>query len=84
MKQVKLWLLMLSLTAGLAGACAFAEYMPVNQHPEPITQMAWWGALYPEYSLPGAMETVEEQEHTVVKIRFKYLTFLNDRGEYHE
>ena len=53
--------------------------------PARVEQAAWWGGLYPEYCLPGAMEKVEaeqeaeeEEESVPVKIRFKYLTFLND------
>ena len=69
-------------------------------------QAAWWGGLYPDYCLPGAMEAVEpERDGTPeasgvsnqgspgetsgadgtgdsrVKIRFKYLTFLNEKLE---
>ena len=46
--------------------------------------MAWWGGVYPEYCLSGAVEAVEEEADSAqetekqVRIRFKYLTFLND------
>ena len=51
----------------------------------PLAQMAWWGGMYPEYCLPGAMEAVgeeaedggKESSEPQVKVCFKYLTFLN-------
>lgn len=86
--------------AGAAGTGAGA-YAPIRRE-----QAAWWGGLYPDYCLPGAMEAVEpEQDGTPeasgvsnqgspgetsgadgtgdsrVKIRFKYLTFLNEKLE---
>jgi hypothetical protein len=46
--------------------------------------MAWWGGIYPEYCLSGAMEAVGEEDtdsaraELQVKVCFKYLTFLNE------
>ena len=84
--------------AAVTGAEAYA---PLRRE-----QAAWWGGLYPDYSLPGAMEAVEpERDGTPeasgvsnqgspgetsgadgagacrVKIRLKYLTFLNEKLE---
>ena len=84
--------------AAVTGAEAYA---PLRRE-----QAAWWGGLYPDYCLPGAMEAVEpERDGTPeasgvsnqgspgetsgadgagdsrVKIRFKYLTFLNEKLE---
>ena len=86
MRRSELAVLILSLAFGFAGTCLYAEYAGL---PDPVRteQAAWWGGLYPEYCLPGAMEKVEaeqgaeeekEKESVPVKIRFKYLTFLND------
>ena len=88
---------------GIAGAAVTGPeaYAPLRRE-----QAAWWGGLYPDYCLPGAMEAVEpEQDGTPeasgvsnqgspgetsgadgtgdsrVKIRFKYLTFLNEKLE---
>ena len=88
---------------GIAGAAKTGAeaYAPLRRE-----QAAWWGGLYPDYCLPGAMEAVEpEQDGTPeasgvsnqgspgetsgadgagacrVKIRFKYLTFLNEKLE---
>ena len=88
---------------GIAGAAVTGveAYAPLRRE-----QAAWWGGLYPDYSLPGAMEAVEpERDGTPeasgvsnqgspgetsgadgagacrVKIRFKYLTFLNEKLE---
>ena len=88
---------------GIAGAAVIGAeaYAPLRRE-----QAAWWGGLYPDYCLPGAMEAVEpEQDGTPeasgvsnqgspgetfgadgagdsrVKIRFKYLTFLNEKLE---
>ena len=88
---------------GIAGAAVTGAeaYAPLRRE-----QAAWWGGLYPDYCLPGAMEAVEpEQDGTPeasgvsnqgspgetsgadgtgacrVKIRFKYLTFLNEKLE---
>lgn len=88
---------------GIAGAAETGAeaYAPLRRE-----QAAWWGGLYPDYCLPGAMEAVEpEQDGTPeasgvsnqgspgetsgadgagdsrVKIRFKYLTFLNEKLE---
>ena len=88
---------------GIAGAAVpgAEAYAPLRRE-----QAAWWGGLYPDYCLPGAMEAVEpEQDGTPeasgvsnqgspgdtsgadgagacrVKIRFKYLTFLNEKLE---
>lgn len=88
---------------GIAGAAKTGAeaYAPLRRE-----QAAWWGGLYPDYCLPGAMEAVEpERDGTPeasgvsnqgspgetsgadgagdsrVKIRFKYLTFLNEKLE---
>lgn len=88
---------------GIAGAAETGAeaYAPLRRE-----QAAWWGGLYPDYCLPGAMEAVEpERDGTPeasgvsnqgspgetsgadgagdsrVKIRFKYLTFLNEKLE---
>lgn len=66
---------------GIAGpAVTGAEaYAPLRRE-----QAAWWGGLYPDYCLPGAMEAVEavdSEQDSRVKIRFKYLTFLNEKLE---
>ena len=67
---------------GIAGAAVTGAeaYAPLRRE-----QAAWWGGLYPDYCLPGAMEAVDaEQDGTgdsQVKIRFKYLIFLNDKLE---
>lgn len=88
-KRSELVILTLSLTLGFAGTCLYAEYAEL---PSPLRteQAAWWGGLYPEYCLPGAMEAVEAEGDVrtgetdgvgaEVKIRFKYLTFLNELG----
>ena len=80
MKRSELVILLLSLVLGFAGTCLYAEHAGL---PKPLRteQAAWWGGLYPEYCLPGAMEQENVQEETApVKIRFKYLTFLNELG----
>lgn len=90
MRRMKLLILAISLTLGLAGTCIFPVRLSCPQ-PKTVSMTAWWGGLYPEYCLPGAMELKgeedaqygEEQEISV-KIRFKYLTFLNDVGGNHE
>lgn len=85
--RVQLLLLILSVILGAAGTFLFAGQLPACS-PAPMVQMAWWGGIYPEYCLPGAMEAVEEEEAEVdeeveeseirVRVRFKYLTFLNE------
>ena len=80
MKRSEFIILLLSLVLGFAGTCLYAEY---TELPEPVRmeQAAWWGGLYPEYCLPGAMERIEEEELETavpVKIRFNYLPFLNE------
>lgn len=80
--RIQLLLLTLSVIIGgsVTGMCA--KQLPVCA-PAPLTQMAWWGGIYPEYSLTGAMEAVgaeeagSEETMAPVRIRFKYLTFLN-------
>jgi hypothetical protein len=80
MERARVLILVLSLVFGITGACVLAEYEPEFQavHRE---ERAWWGALYPEYVLPGAMRLVGEEEQgsegLPVKIRFKYMRFLN-------
>ena len=88
---------------GIAGAAETGAeaYAPLRRE-----QAAWWGGLYPDYCLPGAMEAVEQEQDGTpeasgisnqgspgetsgadgagacrVKIRFKYLTFLNEKLE---
>ena len=88
---------------GIAGAAVTGAeaYAPLRRE-----QAAWWGGLYPDYCLPGAMEAVEPERDgtpeasgisnqgspgetsgadgagdSQVKIRFKYLIFLNDKLE---
>ena len=120
-KRSELAVWILSLLLGFAGTCLYAghtdagmgtgtdggaetgaeAYAPLRRE-----QAAWWGGLYPDYCLPGAMEAVEpERDGTPeasgisnqgspgetsgadgtgacrVKIRFKYLTFLNEKLE---
>ena len=84
MRKMRLLLLTMSLILGFTGTAVFARYLPEPQ-PEEVSQMAWWGGVYPEYCLPGAVKLVgaEEEkncrdEKLPVKIHFKYLTFLND------
>ena len=85
-KRSELIIWILSLILGFTGTCLYAEHAGLPS-PARVEQAAWWGGLYPEYCLPGAMEKVEaeqgaeeekEKESVPVKIRFKYLTFLND------
>ena len=88
---------------GRAGAAVTGAeaYAPLRRE-----QAAWWGGLYPDYCLPGAMEAVvpvlvgtpeasgvsnqgspgetsgaDGAGDSRVKIRFKYLTFLNEKLE---
>ena len=119
-KRSELAVWILSLLLGFVGTCLYAgigtdtdtgiagaavtgaeAYAPLRRE-----QAAWWGGLYPDYCLPGAMEAVEpERDGTPeasgvsnqgspgetsgadgagacrVKIRFKYLTFLNEKLE---
>lgn len=81
--RMQLLLLILSLIIGGIGTYAFARELPVCR-PAPMAQLAWWGGIYPEYCLPGAVELAGEEENDreesapQVRIRFKYLTFLND------
>lgn len=81
MKKVRLGILLLSLTLGIVGTYATLPYFP-SESPARREQLAWWGGLYPEYCLPGAMElkgeeTREESEKIPVRLSFRYLTFLN-------
>ncbi len=86
--RVRLWILTLSLIFGITGTLAFAKERPLQQEicQESLSQLAWWGGLYPEYCLPGAMRLVDERKQEAVsegdaersvKICFKYLSFLN-------
>ena len=104
-KRSELIIWILSLILGFTGTCLYAEHAGLPS-PARVEQAAWWGGLYPDYCLPGAMEAVEpEQDGTPeasgvsnqgspgetsgadgagdsrVKIRFKYLTFLNEKLE---
>jgi len=97
-KQISGVLFVLSLMLGAAGAHTWAGYQPAPAQtfaPKIVSGQTWWGSLYPEYCLPGALELVTEKEcgdctaqesgtGLPVKIRFKYLTFLNHKGEHHE
>ena len=80
---IQLLLLFLSLSIGAAGTYLCAGKLPACG-PAPMAQLAWWGGVYPEYCLSGAVEAVEEEADSAqetekqVRIRFKYLTFLND------
>lgn len=79
--RMRLLLLVFSLIIGGAGTCLFAPELPVCA-PAPMAQMAWWGGVYPEYCLPGAVTLVGEEDgreeaEIPLKVRFKYLTFLN-------
>ena len=79
MKKMKLYLTVVSLSLGLAGTYLFAPYLSVPQ-PVHTSYTAWWGGVFPEYCLPDAVEQTEEEaqeEEVHVRIRFKYLTFLN-------
>ena len=68
---------------GAAGTYLCAGKLPACG-PAPMAQLAWWGGVYPEYCLPGAVKLVGEEEtagteeEIPVKVQFKYLTFLND------
>ena len=81
--RIQLVLLFLSLLIGGVGTRMLARQVPTCS-PAPMAHMAWWGGVYPEYCLPGAMQLVgEEEADTVntelpVKVCFKYLTFLNE------
>lgn len=81
--RIKILVLTLSLLLGSAGTYVCAGYLPTCS-PAPLAELAWWGGMYPEYSLPGAMEAVGEEEASEeeagaprVKVCFKYLVFLN-------
>ena len=89
-KRSELIIWILSRRRGVTGNCLDAEDGGLAR-PARVEQAALWGGPYPEYCLPGAMEKVEaeqeaeeeeeeeeEEESGPVKIRFKYLTFLND------
>lgn len=54
-KYSELMLLVVSLLLGFGGTCLYAEHAGL---PDPVRTeyAAWWGGLYPEYCLPGAME----------------------------
>ena len=96
MRKMRLLLVTLSLILGITGTCTFAEYLPLagdGQQLKGVSQLAWWGGIYPEYCLPGAMKLVDAEgrecakadnsgsesgEELPVKIRFKYLSFLNE------
>ena len=81
----KMQLLILALSVMIGGAGTFLYAGRVAQcSPAPMALMALWGGVYPEYCLSGAVEAVEEEADSAqetekqVRIRFKYLTFLND------
>lgn len=59
-KHSELILLIISLFLGLGGTCLYAEHAGL---PDPVrTEYAvWWGGLYPEYCLPGAMGTETDE-----------------------
>lgn len=81
--QIQLLLLIVFLIIGGIGTYTFAKEFPTCA-PAPMVQMAWWGGVYPEYCLPGAVTLVGEEEddreetELPVRVRFKYLTFLNE------
>ncbi len=78
MKRIKIVVLILSLILGMTGTFVCVPYLP-ERSPAAVQQPVWWGGLYPGFCLPGAMgETGEAARGQVsVKVRFKYLTFLN-------
>lgn len=87
LKKTELLLVLLSLFLGAAGTALFAEPLPAPAVTG-TSQLAWWGGMYPEYCLPGAMHLVEGEgteeweasdSEIPVKLSFKYLTFLNQR-----
>lgn len=55
-KRSELVLLILSLSLGFGGTCLYAEYAELPS-PRRTEYAAWWGGLYPQYCLPGAIET---------------------------
>lgn len=89
MKRIERWLVLTSLILGLAETRSFAEPIPQEngavvltekkELPQKTELLAWWGGLYPEFCLDGVVKQVEGESKTPVRIRFKYLTFLNDR-----
>lgn len=81
----KMQLLILALSVAIGGTGTFLYAGRLSQcSPAPMALMAWWGGIYPEYCLSEAVEAVEEaadsdqETEKQVRIRFKYLTFLND------
>ena len=79
MKKMKLLITALSLALGLAGTCVFAPYV-CTPCPTQTFYTAWWGGVYPEYGTADALEQTGEETpegEVRVKIRFKYLKFLN-------
>lgn len=54
-KRSELIIWILSLILGFTGTCLYAEHAGLPS-PARVEQAAWWGGLYPEYCLPGAME----------------------------
>ena len=79
MKRLKFLITALSLALGFAGTCAFAPYV-YTPRPVQTFYTAWWGGIYPEYGTADALEQTEgeiPEGEVRVKIRFKYLTFLN-------
>ncbi|MCI8598233.1 MAG: hypothetical protein HFJ10_07320 [Lachnospiraceae bacterium] len=83
MNKLKISLLTLSFILGIAGTYTFAPYS-YKPNPARYERVSWWSGLYPEYCIPDATHLVEgdqsydSQEEIPVKIRFKYLTFLNE------
>ena len=59
------------LLLGAVGTCLYAGYVQ-KSNPVRVEQTAWWCGLYPDYCMPGAAEKE-------VRIRFRYLTFLNQK-----
>ena len=86
MKRSEAVILALSLAAGLLGTCLFSGYASEPAKPVRLEQTAWWGGLYPEYGVAGAVEPKKTDRVQGSKaapereIRFRYLTFLNELG----
>lgn len=96
MKRERILVVILSLILGMTGVRVLESMDALPQEgicvsaASPWTKetplLAWWGGVYPEYCLPGAMKLVEgdgtasesKDAEIPVKIRFKFLTFFNE------
>lgn len=84
MRKERAALLGAALALGFLGTMYLAERgLTLEQAKMAQGQTAWWGALYPAYSLPYAAGesdgTMENEEP--VKIRFKVLELFNMQEE---